>query len=343
MIDSENKKFVMRFWAICIGLLLVGLLVGIIIEKLFLFQISFLAPKTLSIRSGQNGLINPLLECDQAQGSFVELTSFKDKTQTLINNLEKDPSIFQVSTYYRDLNDGPWFGINENASFSPASLLKVPLAIAYFKLSESSLPGILQKTLVYNGPDPRWPIIVQNILPEKTLQKGQTYTYEQLIQNMLSYSDNQAYYELFTNINLPDLLNVYNDFNLQLNGPGTEDDSIVSVAGYSKFFRILFNASYLNQTDSNKILSFLVSPEFNSGLVAGVPKGIMVAHKFGEREDDTSTLKQLSDCGVVYYPKHPYLLCTMVKGSDLTKQSNAIAQVSSLVYSSVDSQMNPNR
>ena len=45
--------------------------------------------------------------------------------------------IRDVSVYYRDLLDGPWFGINESVEYNPASMMKVPVMVAevtYLKL-----------------------------------------------------------------------------------------------------------------------------------------------------------------------------------------------------------------
>jgi beta-lactamase class A len=137
---------------------------------------------------------------------------------------------------------------------------------------------------------------------------------------------------------LADLQNVYNDFDLELNGPGVADDSTVTVRGYSGFFRILFNASYLNKDDSEYILSLLAQSDFTDGLVAGVPSGVPVAHKFGERELSDSSLDQIHDCGIVYYPGHPYLLCVMTEGHNTAKQISAIKQISAAVYHEVDTQ-----
>ncbi len=134
------------------------------------------------------------------------------------------------------------------------------------------------------------------------------------------------------------LVDVYNDFDMQINGPGTQDDSKVNVKDYSSFFRILYNASYLNQTDSQKILGLLVNSEFLNGLVAGVPASVKVSHKFGERENSTGNTVQLSDCGIVYYPGHPYLLCISTKGTDINLQTQAIQKISASVYGQVDNQ-----
>lgn len=290
-----------------------------------------------AVRAGENKYTNPLLECDQSQAVFTELKPFKNKINDTIINLKQNNNITDISLYFRDLNNGPWFGIGEDASFAPASLLKVPLAIAYYKHAESN-PGFIQKTVTYKGPDPSWPNVQQTILPKQTLTVGQTYSMEELVKRMLAYSDNQSYYLLFTNIQMDDLVKVYDDFGLNINGSSETDGSIVTVKNYSSFFRMLFNASYLNQADSEKVLSFLAETDFQDGLVGGVPEQTAVAHKFGERELGDSQLDQIHDCGIVYYPQHPYLLCVMTKGTNIQDEENAIKQLSSAVYTQVNAQ-----
>lgn len=334
-INLENKLVAQ----VLAGIVLLG--AGIFLGRYFSKQQPLpglgTAPSNTVIREGIGKYTNPLLECDQTQAEFVELKPFKDKISEAVSYLEQDREVPAVSVYFRDMNNGPWFGINSEATFSPASLLKLPLAVAYYKLNERT-PGIMQKTITYKGPDSSWPAIIQTIPPKQSLQAGQVYSIEELIRRMLSYSDNLSYYILFSNIQPEDLQQVYSDFNLNLNGPGAADDSTVTVKGYSSFFRILYNASYLNQQDSEKVLSLLAGSDFNQGLADGVPANVSVAHKFGERELDGSPLDQIHDCGIVYYPTHPYLLCVMTQGLNIDKQISAIKQISSLVYQQVDTQ-----
>jgi beta-lactamase class A len=47
-----------------------------------------------------------------------------------------------TSIYYRDFKNGPWILINGEETFTPASLLKVPIMIALYKLAETN-PAIL--------------------------------------------------------------------------------------------------------------------------------------------------------------------------------------------------------
>ncbi|MDQ5968539.1 MAG: beta-lactamase class [Patescibacteria group bacterium] len=41
-----------------------------------------------------------------------------------------------IGIYVRNLNNGPWFGINENEKYSPASMMKVPILITFLKWIE---------------------------------------------------------------------------------------------------------------------------------------------------------------------------------------------------------------
>ena len=106
---------------------------------------------------------------------------------------------------------------------------------------------------------------------------------------------------------------------------------------YASFFRVLFIASYLNKEMSQKALAYLMRSDFNEGIVAGVPPSVLVAHKFGERVSGARLEdRQLHDCGIVYYPNSPYLLCIMSRGSDFTTLDDIIKDLSLLVYKEVD-------
>jgi beta-lactamase class A len=99
---------------------------------------------------------------------------------------------------------------------------------------------------------------------------------------------------------------------------------------------VLYYSTYLNKDYSEKALELLSNTEFTQGLVAPLPRSVTVAHKFGERALPDGT-NQLHDCGIVYYPGHPYLLCIMTKGPDFKDLTQAIQQISSKVYSEATS------
>ncbi len=288
-------------------------------------------------RAGQSQFVNPLLECGQNINQLKELSPFKKTIISQIEDLKAKNQISEIAVYFRDLNNGPWFGIDEQNTFSPASLLKVPLAIAYYKLAEAD-SSLLDKQYTFKE-SYEVPNVIQSVLPSDGLKLGQAYTVRELIYRMLKYSDNQAYAVLVENIDFKDLIHVYKDFGIDLSGSG-DTEEIVSVQSYSAFFRILYNASYLNKTDSEILLSILSESSFRSALVAAVPENILVSHKFGERGVQDSSDRQFSDCGIVYYPSNPYLICVMTKGQNLDQQIKAVKSISGLVYKEVDAQKN---
>jgi len=290
-------------------------------------------------KQGLYKFINPLLECDIQDKRLNNLyIPFEEKLKQSINNLnEKKYQNKEFAVYFRDLNNGPWLGINSSAAFTPASLMKVPLLITYYKQAESD-PTILQKKIVLQESDADFS---QNIVTGENLTIGEEYTVEELINFMIINSDNAAMFNLLNNIDQEKLDKVYLDLGITVPNFRTPED-FMSVKEYASFFRILYNAAYLNEYYSEKSLSLLSRTKFLKGLVAGVPFGTKVSHKFGERKNnDLSTAnEQLHECGIVYFPQHPYLLCVMTRGDDFEQMSKFIADVSGLVYQTMEKTYN---
>lgn len=322
--------------AITISLLGVGLYAGYIIW-------ATTSPITfLQRRANDPNLVytNPLLSCGISENTqFSEYKSLEKAINDKIKNI--DPrGLSTVSVYYKDFTSGRWFGINETATYSPASLLKVPIMIAYLKEAQSN-PAILSERIYYNGTT-SISNAVENYKSNKTIQAGNSYTVDQLISYMVENSDNAATVLLFQNINNNSLIEVMTDIGLKPpsdNGttPGTDD--YLSVKSYSFLFRLLYNSTYLNRDMSEKALKLLSQSDFSQGITQGFPSSIKSAHKFGERtvlDPSGSVLsRELHDCGVVYEPGHPYLLCVMTKGQSFDTLSAIIAGVSGTVYANL--------
>ena len=319
------------FTLLCLA---VGFFIGRAFKPVGITNIAKNTATLVSIRE-KGQLTNPLLECDQAEDLFTELKPFKGKLQSLIDEAKSQNQAEFVSVYFRDLNNGPWFGINERENFNPGSLLKVPVMMAYLKLWEAD-PGILRKQLTVTPEDFK----LQNdfLLPkEEMLEIGKTYTVQDLISRMIIYSDNISTQILIKNIDSSLIEKLYTDFGIDLQqvyqGPPQ-----VTVKGYAGYFRVLFNASYLGRDASELALEILSRSNFQDGLVAGVPQGTTIAHKYGEKVYGDN-LFQLHDCGIVYYPKHPYLLCVMTRGQNVDKLAQVVRNISTTVYNDINAQL----
>lgn len=256
--------------------------------------------------------------------------ALENSMNELIQKETAQGKITRVGIYFRDLNNGPAININEDTQFSPASLLKLPLALAYYKESEKQ-SGFLDNQIAYSGPNGT---SIEFYPGKKGLVPGTTYTLRDLITLMLEESDNDAAAVLSQYLDRDTLDAAYSDIGVvkvqNYNTYTTE------VRTYSSFFRVLYNVSYLNKADSEEVLHLLAHTSFTQGLVAGVPKGTVIAHKFGERVVDGQSYKyQLHDCGIVYVPEKNYILCVMTQGNSYPDLVSFITQVSEETYQTV--------
>lgn len=271
--------------------------------------------------------ISPLLEC--ADNQYLNRSELEEKINRLVNKELNNNRVSHISIYFRDLNNGPWFGINENEKFTPASLLKVPILIAYFKIAED-YPEILEKKIKINSIDQSFS---QNILPLRKVELNKTYSIAELLDYMIIYSDNNAANHLLSYIKPEDLNRIYFDLNIQIPGEEFGTENFMTVRDYASFFRILYNASYLNADMSERALHLLTYSNFNGGLKANIPRDIEIAHKFGERV--TIDSKQLHDCGIIYEPSRPYLICIMTRGDNFNNMSQVIQELSQHIYEEI--------
>jgi len=331
---SHWKNILISFCLFALG---VG--IGILVAQNYL-QVS---AKTFNmVREGGYNFINPLLSCNYSED--VPSSKYKpitDKLKIYIEEHISNGDAQNISIYFRGLNSGRWSGVNENDAYSPASLLKVPLMIAYLRKIDAE-PSLLHKEITYK--QIKDGNTVETFKSKNFIKEGQTYSVDELIQSMIMYSDNNAWELLQNNIDQKSVLEVYSDLGIPISEALVEENMTPKIFSY--IFRILYNATYLSKPMSQYALKLLNSTDFYGGLKSGVTKDAQIAHKFGERtvfkKDSITTnitldFRELHDCGIIYYPQNPYLLCVMTKGADFYKLSGIIRDISSLIYKETQS------
>jgi len=314
----------------CIIIFLAGALVGTATAFL-LTQKAADADSTVPLRKKSGNLVftSPLLAVGDLK-RFRDYKILETDIGRLIEERVAAKKAEKVSVYFRDLLRGRWMSVNEDLYFNPASMLKVSILIAYFKSAESN-PALLKDFIVYEGNDHLDIGNESNSSPEPII-KGKEYSIEDLLTRMIVYSDNNAKNLLFAALNKNSIKDVFTDLAFPESFDTT--DNTMSAKNLSLFFRVLFNSTYLNENFSEEALRILSQTKFKDGLVGGVPNKIMVSHKFGHAlVNDQGTVKsELHDCGIVYYPNHPYLLCVMTKGKDPIELESVIQDISAEVY-----------
>lgn len=273
-------------------------------------------------------LISPLLDCADEIIPYTQTKSLKSKINNLVEGHIEKSNIKEVSIYFRDLNNGPWISYNSEEKFSPASLMKVPILIAYLKKAENNKDFLNEK--INSGLITKTNKTKQNMKPGLEIKENTSYSVIELLEALIIYSNNNAADILLKNLRFYELDYVFFDLGLDFLAWET-GENFLTVRDYSSFFRILYNASYLNREMSELALSILTKSEYDAGIKAGISdENIIVAHKFGERVLPDS--KQLHDCGIIYNYEKPYLLCVMTRGEDFLVMRDVIKEISEVFY-----------
>lgn len=273
--------------------------------------------------------------CEKPVISKVPYSALRQQLKSYIDEKKNEGMLVDAGIYFRDLEDGPHFGINEYANFAAASLLKLPIVIQYMSFAERNADLLKRKLIVPPGFDLLYGV---KYLPPEKLVPGDKHTIEDLMFRTVAYSDNLAFIMLRQY-----LINSFGDEDfiwesyrqIGLVPDVTDKNYVISVVRYASIFKLIYSASVLNTLMSERFIDMLRATTYRSGLVAGVPEGVEVAHKFGELEREG--VFQLHDCGIIYYPGNPYVLCVMTRGDSYDELEMVIGEISRMVYSEVDS------
>jgi len=302
-------------------------------------------PVGQSVREDSAGykFINPLLFVrgidDQVFPEYLPLK--KDITRRIDQKIEENKAT-NVSVYFRDLKGSQWISVNPDETFTPASMLKVVTLVSVLRAAESD-PKLLSIPIILEGHDKeivdRQQMIYQ---PKDPIRVGNKYTVNELINHLIIESDNVANVALIQVIGNDKVLKVYDD--LQLPSPKEVGNSGYTARQYSHLFRALYNGTYLSRSVSEQVLSLLSKTSFNKGIVAAVPEGTTISHKFGvysslpvgQKDINNSMYNELHDCGIVYYPDNPYFVCIMTRGKDFLELEEVIRDISSIIWKDID-------
>ncbi len=318
------------FWVI---IFLIGVVIGkfwypgVVIQKIF-------EPITQNNCLAHYPLTSGSLDCATYDEGQQRLKNVDDAIDTATAQYVQEGKATRISVWIRDLTSGQTASNNENQRYEPASLLKLPLMIAYFKVAEIE-PSILNTMLPYatssaidNGQ--------QDIPSPSNFVVGQSYTVEQHIENMMINSDNNSASVLQSHIDQTIFTNTLLDLGIKiLSSDNTGYRDLVTAKTYATIMRTLYNASYLNRDYSEKSLEIMTKSAFK-GISEPLPANTKVAHKFGEREvdaaDGSALTREFHDCGIVYKNNNPYSLCIMTQGKSFDDLQTVIKNISQLVY-----------
>lgn len=269
--------------------------------------------------------VRPLLYSESMCES-PRLEGLRTSLSSLVNDLKASGQVLSASVYIRDFKQAEWTWYNGDEFYDPGSLLKIPLLLTYLSMAEEE-PSLMARTYTCEPVDANVP--QHTAFPAAQIQPNVSYTVEQLLEFSIARSDNRATALLMRHVPIPRYVKTFTD--LGLPKPDVTARSYpMNVRDYSVFMKALFNSSFLGPMRSEYALELMTRSTFTKGLVAGLPPGVDVAHKFGE--EGTELQKQLHEAGLVYADGNPYLITVMTRGGDPDSLASAISAISRLVY-----------
>ncbi len=274
--------------------------------------------------------IKPLLYAENTCEA-QDFEQMKGAVNSMINDLKGKGELNTASVYVRLFGrKGEWLNINDEVRYQPGSLFKVPLLITYLRLEERT-PGLLKKQLTFNQITQEAKSFKQEFMKNR-IQLGKSYEVNDLLKYMIVHSDNNATMLLFNNIPAQEFERTFTD--LGLDKKMTASDGVVSAKEYSTFWITLYNGSYLNFDHSEYALSLLSQSDFEEGMMKGIPKNVMVAHKFGEKGNTKNHC--LHETGIVYANSRPYLVTIMTEGSNQAILPDCLQKISATIYNNIE-------
>jgi len=224
-----------------------------------------------------------------------------------------------VSVYFEFLNTGANIVVNNDVNVWPASLMKIPIAMAAMRKVEKG-EWQMDKDFVLKEED-------KNYIYGKMYEKPSEthFTLEKLLDEMLVNSDNTARNLIAKNLTVPDFNDVIDHIGVDFN---YQKDDQISAKKFAVIWRSLFNATYLTPENSQKLIQIMQKSSADNFLDQGIPDNVKLSHKIGVLYDEAT----FADSGIVYVPGRPYILIVMTQNHSQNESEAIMQDVSGKVY-----------
>jgi beta-lactamase class A len=268
-------------------------------------------------------LLDPALPFYESKDLIVNVQELRKYLKSLP---ETNKDWANMSIYFEVLNTGANVSIGTDEKIYPASLIKLPVGMIAMKKVENG---------EWSMDETKFELEIQDVdiqhPSEAVYEIGNQYPLRTLLESMLLKSDNTSYQMILKNLSEKELNTIISEVGLDTL---FTDEGRISAKDYTRLLRALYSSTYLNETNSQLLLSLLNESKFDKFLKAGLPSEVKFSHKWGINESQNV----YADSGIVYVRNRAYVISVIIQGKsksqkeDLAKAEDLIKQIGDRSY-----------
>lgn len=307
-----------------------SLILLLLVTNIMTFGWAYLLVQKLDVENfrAQYPLLDPMRFFAEPRDLLTTVQPIREELRSIF---EKEDLKF-TSLYFEYINTGANISLNSDIRILPASLIKVPLAMAVMKKIERGHWELYNELIMTKEDRDAWWGDVYMKYPI-----GSPIPIQSLVEEMLLSSDNTAYRILYRNLSLDEVRDVFISLGLD---DFFDQEWKITAKEYTRLIRSLYTANYLTPEHSQFLLDILSRTEYDDYLWQGIPAHAWFAHKIWENESKTVIL----DAGLVYTGNRVYLISMAIDYEQewitRDKALEIFERVSALVYNYISSANN---
>ena len=247
-----------------------------------------------------------------------------------------------VAVYFRSLDGTLQWSSRADEPFHAASTMKIPVMIELFRQAQQNKLKLDDTLLIKNEfhsiADGSPFKLSADDDSESTLyhSEGQTRTFRQLCNLMITVSSNFATNLLIEKLGVENIRATVHQ--LGADGMnvlrGVEDNkafakglnNTTTATGLGILLQAIAQGKAVDPDSSRQMIEILEQQRFNEGIPAGLPPGILVAHKTGE-------ITKIHHDAAIVFAGRPYVLVILVRGmAQIKDSSDLMAAISREFY-----------
>jgi beta-lactamase class A len=261
-----------------------------------------------------------------------EFKKLEQSLQEYVNSLTQNNS--EISLYIKDLSTEYEIKINSDKEIPSASLVKIPIMAAVYELAEKGDLSLNEK-LTYKK---KYRCGGSGII--KRSRYGTKFTIRELVELMISLSDNVATHMLIDRIGIKNLNKIFKELglkntnidrfvmDLQARDKGIENYTTAEDIGL--LLEKIYRGKLVSKEASIEMLLIMLKQRISDRIPKKLPTQVAVAHKTGLMKD------VCHDAGVVYTNNGDFIICVLTHNIKPQVAKEIIADVAYMTYCMYD-------